>query len=104
MLSTLKCYVDSSMKKQELAANVLKGNARISKLHSKFAEKSWNHTFQLVRRCMVKQIMVNANRLFFNYKIIFRVLSSQFGMGSLRIHHAMNQQLVCGDALPLDHP
>ncbi|XP_047205339.1 mediator of RNA polymerase II transcription subunit 1 isoform X4 [Girardinichthys multiradiatus] len=33
---------------------MLKGNARVSKLHSKFAQKSWNHTFQLVRRCMEK--------------------------------------------------
>ncbi|KAM8822391.1 mediator of RNA polymerase II transcription subunit 1-like isoform 2-T3 [Spinachia spinachia] len=28
--------------------------SKISKLHSKFAEKTWNETFQLVRRCMDK--------------------------------------------------
>uniref|UniRef100_A0A3Q2E9X5 Mediator of RNA polymerase II transcription subunit 1 n=1 Tax=Cyprinodon variegatus TaxID=28743 RepID=A0A3Q2E9X5_CYPVA len=30
----------------------MKENTRISNLHCKFAEKSWNDTFQLVRRCM----------------------------------------------------
>ncbi len=30
----------------------------ISDLHLKFAEKTWNETFQLVRRCMVRQIPV----------------------------------------------
>uniref|UniRef100_A0A3B5M9N0 Mediator of RNA polymerase II transcription subunit 1 n=1 Tax=Xiphophorus couchianus TaxID=32473 RepID=A0A3B5M9N0_9TELE len=32
----------------------MKKNTSISNLHCKFAEKSWNHTFQLVRRCMEK--------------------------------------------------
>uniref|UniRef100_A0A3Q2SRM6 Mediator of RNA polymerase II transcription subunit 1 n=1 Tax=Fundulus heteroclitus TaxID=8078 RepID=A0A3Q2SRM6_FUNHE len=32
----------------------MNGNTRISNLHCKFAEKSWNDTFQLVRRCMEK--------------------------------------------------
>lgn len=32
----------------------------ISDLHLKFAQKTWNETFQLVRRCMVKLIPVNA--------------------------------------------
>ncbi|XP_043960047.1 mediator of RNA polymerase II transcription subunit 1 isoform X1 [Gambusia affinis] len=33
---------------------VMKKNTGISNLHCKFAEKRWNHTFQLVRRCMEK--------------------------------------------------
>ncbi|XP_008394766.1 mediator of RNA polymerase II transcription subunit 1-like isoform X2 [Poecilia reticulata] len=41
-------------KKEELAASVMKENATISNLHRKFAERSWNDTFQLVRRCMDK--------------------------------------------------
>ncbi|XP_014873064.1 mediator of RNA polymerase II transcription subunit 1-like isoform X1 [Poecilia latipinna] len=41
-------------KKEELAASVMKKNTRISNLHRKFAERSWNDTFQLVRRCMEK--------------------------------------------------
>ncbi|KAM4543793.1 mediator of RNA polymerase II transcription subunit 1-like isoform 2-T3 [Fundulus diaphanus] len=32
----------------------MNGNTRISNLRCKFAEKSWNDTFQLVRRCMEK--------------------------------------------------
>ncbi|XP_067341867.1 uncharacterized protein [Channa argus] len=32
----------------------MKGQSIISNLHAKFAEKSWNETFQLVRRCMEK--------------------------------------------------
>ncbi|XP_069368181.1 mediator of RNA polymerase II transcription subunit 1-like isoform X3 [Paralichthys olivaceus] len=32
----------------------MKGKSIISELHLKFAEKSWNDTFQLVRRCMEK--------------------------------------------------
>ncbi|XP_047424464.1 mediator of RNA polymerase II transcription subunit 1 isoform X2 [Mugil cephalus] len=34
--------------------SVMKEKARISDLHLKFAEKTWNDTFQLVRRCMEK--------------------------------------------------
>lgn len=36
----------------------------ISNLHLKFAEKTWNETFQLVRRCMVRQIPVNIHAVF----------------------------------------
>ncbi|CAB1452493.1 unnamed protein product [Pleuronectes platessa] len=32
----------------------MKGKSMISKLRLKFAGKSWNDTFQLVRRCMEK--------------------------------------------------
>lgn len=34
----------------------MNSNAVIADLHLKFAEKTWNETFQLVRRCMVRHI------------------------------------------------
>lgn len=39
---------------------VLVMSSIISDLHLKFAQKTWNETFQLVRRSMVKLIPVNA--------------------------------------------
>uniref|UniRef100_A0A8C3B5B4 Mediator of RNA polymerase II transcription subunit 1 n=1 Tax=Cyclopterus lumpus TaxID=8103 RepID=A0A8C3B5B4_CYCLU len=38
----------------------------ISKLHLKFAEKTWNETFQLVRRCMVKTTITHEHNLCFH--------------------------------------
>lgn len=37
---------------------VMKDEAIISNLHLKFAEKTWNETFRLVRRCMVRHVPV----------------------------------------------